>query len=297
YANGDPVNYIDPTGRAGYFIDGTHYSELGQNGSHDGSNNVYLLSQNYNGPRASHYYRGVGNDLDNTNTIAATFMGITGYGAGDIASNVYNDIVKNYNVGDTSVIMAAWSRGNLVAEKVDSMITQYGIPDLSAGTKIEVSYAGYPGAVSTIKSVPNAYLVAPYSNQKVITQMHMIDPVYAMGPIPFAHYLGGYDGNLSSTQNAFTYLATDNNISLSLDGLLVGTPLNFRTYDSNSSIQYFSSNHADVAGAGSLHAGANVYNAIINNAESSFGESIFNQGYGYNVNTGLFNKVNTNNYK
>ncbi|MCS7064568.1 MAG: hypothetical protein NZM04_11135, partial [Methylacidiphilales bacterium] len=47
YANGDPVNYIDPTGRAGYFIDGTHYSELGQNGSHDGSNNVYLLSQNY----------------------------------------------------------------------------------------------------------------------------------------------------------------------------------------------------------------------------------------------------------
>ncbi|MCS7063961.1 MAG: DUF2235 domain-containing protein, partial [Methylacidiphilales bacterium] len=220
YANNDPVNGVDPTGRAFYGFEGTHYPKP------DGSQTVVQqLVENYAGANA-HYFPGVGSPNE------GVIEGMTGLGVTSVANAAYNQIVQNYNNGDTVINMAGWSRGNVSMMQVADRIYNEGIPDLSAGTKIEVSYAGYPGAVSNIKVVPNAYLVPPYSNEKIITQMHMIDPVYAMG-WPYNDIDIGYTKTIPPNVNeSFVYIAQQNTVSNTLKDRLIDPAINNRTIPS-----------------------------------------------------------------
>ncbi|MCS7064144.1 MAG: hypothetical protein NZM04_08920 [Methylacidiphilales bacterium] len=158
---------------------------------------------------------------------------------------------------------------------------------------MEPDYTDNLGAMSHIKVVPNAYLVPPYSNEKIITQMHMIDPVYAMG-FPPGVGNGLYPQTIPpNVDSSHTYLASMSNInerpldmeyyrSMSPLGLAIanllsidylGRNLDNRTVPSNiGSIQYFYGNHGDLGHFNGNHLAAtyDVYNAINQNSGGLF---------------------------
>ncbi|MCS7063989.1 MAG: hypothetical protein NZM04_08130 [Methylacidiphilales bacterium] len=259
YANNDPVNGVDPTGRAFYGFEGTHYPKP------DGSQTVVQqLVENYAGVNA-HYFSGVGSPNE------GKVEGMTGLGVTSIANAAYNQIVQNYNNGDTVINMAAWSRGNVSMMQAADRIYKEGIPDLSAGTKIEVSYAAYPGGVSNIKIVPNAYLVPPYSNEKIITQMHMIDPVYAMG-LPYGDIDIGYTKTIPPNVNeSFVYIANNKTPINSVKSFFIAPGVNNQTIPQGiDNFIYFNGNHADLGGAGNTNVKSQVYNTINSNSYGMF---------------------------
>ncbi|MCS7064420.1 MAG: hypothetical protein NZM04_10375 [Methylacidiphilales bacterium] len=132
---------------------------------------------------------------------------------------------------------------------------------------MEPDYTDNLGAMSHIKVVPNAYLVPPYSNEKIITQMHMIDPVYAM----FGHAANRlYPQTIPpNVESSYAYIGTQINQASWYD--IVGRSLDNKTIPSNiGSIQYFSGNHADVGGAGQAHIRYDVYNSINVNSGNMF---------------------------
>ncbi|MCS7062616.1 MAG: DUF2235 domain-containing protein, partial [Methylacidiphilales bacterium] len=282
YANNDPVNGVDPSGRAGYFIDGTWYNAAG---GKDGAPPSLLpeMARDYVGN--GYYFAGPGGD--NKDRIS----GATGYGVSDISANVYNKIVENYNAGDTIINMAAWSRGNVAMMQVADRIYNEGIPDLSSARRMTTTTHSYtPTGMmvsnTTTTTVYDKYLVAPRSNEKIITQMHMIDPVYAMG-WPFNDIDVAYPKTIpSNVESSYAYLAGDSNVTKSwwnpfnwLENA-INSAIDNRTIPSNvGSTQYFSGNHVDVAGAGQAYTRFDVYNSINVNSGNLFNNNS-NMGLG-----------------
>jgi RHS repeat-associated protein len=121
YCGGDPVNCTDPTGKAGYFFDGTN------NDSRKMKNptNVAKLRKKY--LEEIFYWEGVGSNV--LNFIPG---GLTGFGGQFRLDSMYHDLSRQYNAGDRNIDIFGFSRGAALAIAFANLIGEKGIPDFSS---------------------------------------------------------------------------------------------------------------------------------------------------------------------
>ncbi len=128
YCHADPVNGIDPSGRALYAFDGTaNYPGQIDEGVNSPTN-IHLMQSAYNNP-LKWYEPGVGNEEEYGWYNPMRYLGQTlGAGADDKINTMYKKLIKYYNAGDHEIDIIGFSRGGVMAVKFAELIMKYGIP-------------------------------------------------------------------------------------------------------------------------------------------------------------------------
>ena len=118
------VNYVDPSGLAGYFFDGTWNNEASET-------NVSVLYQLYRDQRGgeSFYTEGVGTG----GFIDRNWSGLTGYGTRSRVRRAHRRLQLNFEAGDTTIDVFGFSRGAAAAREFAWRVHTHGV-NLRDGT-------------------------------------------------------------------------------------------------------------------------------------------------------------------